>query len=806
MMKTLKPKQTIRFVVVIAATTTILLGSPFAQAQQIDFGFQQEIQINPGRMVIRGDLIGNPLNGNRNVDENVDTSRGAILKTDPDLEQILQKAERYKNDGNYLVAAQLWQAVLDKSGDTLYSEDGEVYFSLVRQVERILAQLPEKGLSDYRIKADAEALQILAQGRGPLDEQSLSRIVRKFFVSSIGDDAAFKLACINLDQHDFIGALRLLKKIVEQHPDPSIPLDQVLVRASLCQAIMGDIESAKANLDQAKELTDGSVADLINMVSETIEKVAVAASDFSLGNNGTQFAKYRVMPLVPDEFMNRDLVCTWQAAIEPEDPVHSGTPIEVYMGTDAHGSRANGTVNQNIEKEMINQWRAQYWRPAGDLLFDQNRVYFKSTTRMTAWRTDQLSKQAVWKSAWTNYFQLDEASKILANMRRGGFNMSNQFSKPLYIQLFGDQIFQQMAIHNGTLYSIEGNEFDKNQRLGASRNGRIAHGVSYRRGRENRLVAYEASSGRALWVLPQLKVENRPGTPINPNPDDEETSEFLLSGGFMSAPIGHDNLLLVPVNSGGAIWVYALDANNQGKTVWRSFLCDEPDTGAEPLSPIKMSLSGSDLIVNCGMGVVFIVDASTGMIQFAKRYERSGEQTPTINYGGQTPRLSFDGWSSDEVIPYGNQMICFSSDTNVINAFELTSGKMVWNVDMTPIGMNKLDYILGIQNDVLYLAGSETIIAFDLKGEGLMLWGGEELFDGKKSCGRGMLTPNGIYMPIEDSIWKFDLAGHNTSAKKIGDVTVDLGTGAPVGNLYSDGKRIWVLGGNRIYALAPETK
>jgi len=61
------------------------------------------------------------------------------LKTDPELEAILEKAERFKQDGNFRVATQLLQAVLERSGDSLYSDDGQLYFSLVREVESLLA-------------------------------------------------------------------------------------------------------------------------------------------------------------------------------------------------------------------------------------------------------------------------------------------------------------------------------------------------------------------------------------------------------------------------------------------------------------------------------------------------------------------------------------------------------------------------------------------------------------------------------------------------------------------------------------------
>jgi len=132
----------------------------------------------------------------------------------------LKKASRYRDDGNFSFACKLWQLVLENSGDTLYSEDNERYYSLVQEVERILATLPEKGLAAYRVDADAEAKQILARGRGPLDEQALSKVVRSYFVSSVGDDSAFQLACLYMDQHNFIGAERLLRKIIERHPDP----------------------------------------------------------------------------------------------------------------------------------------------------------------------------------------------------------------------------------------------------------------------------------------------------------------------------------------------------------------------------------------------------------------------------------------------------------------------------------------------------------------------------------------------------------------------------------------------------------
>ena len=97
------------------------------------------------------------------------------------------------------------------------------------------------------------------------------------------------------------------------------------------------------------------------------------------------------------------------------------------------------------------------------------------------------------------------------------------------------------------------------------------------------------------------------------------------------------------------------------------------------------------------------------------------------------------------------------------------------------------------------------MIAFQLKREGAILWGGGEIFDDQKSRGKAMLTPEGVFVPVEDSIIQYALEGDsNGKAYEIGAVKVDLGTGAPVGNLYSDGQRIWVHGASRLYALQPD--
>lgn len=757
------------------------------------------------------------------------TDYGATLKTDPDLEASLETAERFRQDGNYRVAIQIWQAVLQRSGDTLYSPDGEIYFSLAQQVERVLAELPADALATYRVTADAEAKGILAAADDPHDPEALSHVVRYYFLSSLGDEAAFKLGCLYLDQYDFIGARRLFEKILTQYPDPSVDRGEVLIRLALCQSFLGQPKSAAAVLDEAESLVGNTR--LLATVRKSLGQLSAGPNTSAVDSRWENYLgdarRFGGMPAVPDDYFRGDLIASWQFYNSPEDRYNATDSLgNVLIGLAASDSAARRTV-ANRESALIKSWSRNQWRPAGNLLFDDGQLYYKAAADMTAWNIDSIQQQIeqekrsaavndfiAWRSVWRNGFEIDEATMLGQLMRRswGGNNLRRDGSSSSgvpesvpEIQFFADAIYQQISICHDVLYSIEGAAYDHQRKSETRRPPQ--YNASIRRSRKNFLTAYDQSNGRLLWTLPR---SNSSTADVDLLETESEDSPYLESGGFMAAPIPYGNLILAPVNQGGAITIYALDPRQQGKTVWKSFLCDEPANGADPLAPIQMSIDGSDLFVCTGMGVLFVLDPSSGLVRFARRYERAGKPDEFHRRNFHTGnRFRFDGWSCDMVIPYGRQMICFASDSDAISAYDRNSGNLIWRSEMNPVGY-KVDYVLGVYDDILYAAGRETIIAYDLQGEGRMIWGAEQLFDGKQSKGRGVLTPKGIYIPVDRSIYHFPLpssnpdgANNDVSEMQITKVGVDLGTGAPVGNLYSDGNRIWVHGGNRVYALEP---
>src|SRR5262245_14687217 len=204
---------------------------------------------------------------------------GAALKTDPEQQRLLRRAEQCVEDGRLDLAAVLWQKVLDEAGDTLMTRDGRTYTSLAEQVELTLAKLPPLALATYRTSADAEAQALLAAAGTTGEEEALAAVVRRYFLSSVGDDAAYKLACLALDRYDFVGASRLLNKILESHPDPSIPRSEILLRLAVASAHMGDRATAETSLTRL-ESTAGPrpKSEVVDLIVADVRSSASAAS------------------------------------------------------------------------------------------------------------------------------------------------------------------------------------------------------------------------------------------------------------------------------------------------------------------------------------------------------------------------------------------------------------------------------------------------------------------------------------------------------------------------------------------------
>jgi outer membrane protein assembly factor BamB len=726
----------------------------------------------------------------------------AALKTDPEQQRLLQRAEICLAEKRLDLAAVLWQKVLDEAGDTLMTRDGERYTSLAEEVELSLIDpgTPPLALATYRITADGEAQAILSRATPDKQEEALGIVVRRFFLSSHGDDAAYKLACLALDRYDFVGASRLLTKILERYPDPSVPRGDILLRLAVASARMGDRETAEAALAALNsEPGIKPPSSVITAVDNDIKLASLAASGIAsaspdwhmqLGNA----ARNGAMPALPSEATRRTLTELWVQETPPSLAGGDNNPVNVVRG--GGGIFGGGMVIRRSvrggaaaadrplafsREQLVAEWRQNGWMPTQQLLFDGGRVYIKSQQRLGCFSATAHSDQPLWLSAWENQYELDGMSQMLIMMAQNSglsLNMGSKPRSPAEILLFGDRVQQSMSIAGGVIYSLEGKQIKPGEKPQAANQRGVQWGVTPRRTRTNWLAAYKASGGNALWRRAA-------------SDEDKEHSQDV---GFLAAPVPYGNLLIAPVTDGGTIWLYALSAAN-GTTVWKSYLCDEPAGGCSPWSAVTIAVDGRDAYLTCGTGVVFAVDAVSGAIRWAMRYQRDGEANNQLRnaYGMQQSALTDPvGWDDDVVVTHGRTLVVMSSDCDRLLALDRRTGALRWDSPRTSPFGSVATYCLGAAGDRLYVAGKNVVRCYGVSS-GLLKW--ETEID--NSYGRGVLTGDAIYVPVKDSIVKLDLA----SGRELLQVGASLTTDEPIGNLYSDGEKLWVVGAGRVYAM-----
>ena len=312
----------------------------------------------------------------------------------------------------------------------------------------------------------------------------------------------------------------------------------------------------------------------------------------------------------------------------------------------------------------------------------------------------------------------------------------------------------------------------------------VQRGFNYRnipqRTRTNFLCAYDAVNGKFKWMRTA--------------DGGVEGSKFDV--GYMAAPVPHAKFLLVPVSDNGSLWLHALEKAN-GKLAWKTFLCEDPMSGASPWSPVGLAVDGGDAYIATGGGVIHAVDAMSGAVRWAVRYQRSSKNGMSMaRFGMPQQKLQgVDGWEEDIVIPHGRSLVVVASDSEKLFSLDRRSGELLWESPRQPTGDDDAGvYYLGVLGDGLFLAGKKSLRRYDLNKDGRLMW--EARFP-SPSFGHGVLTENAIFMPTGESIAKV----HPETGKIEAQVGVFSPTKEPVGNLFSDGKRLLAIGMARAYAL-----
>ena len=735
-----------------------------------------------------------------------------MVKTDSDAEMLLERAEQLGKTGRYDLATRLWQQAISQSSDSLLARADwmqETYAgNTYRQMRPMLAEIEASmkrtigdSLEDYQLKIDGDARVLLARATPETRESALADVVLRFFLSSVGDDSAFELGCLKMERGEFLPAVRLFSKILDEYPKTDLDPVEVEIRLAGSLARVGSAGQALEMVDVLYEKFPAHRR-ILTLVRADIVEVRSNQGGTEL-SSATLQTPMQVQANLPAPLpatlkvawrQRFDLTLPQEWAVLPESP-RSPLPSIVNKFQAQFQARNRNRVGQAQQKpskpaRMEDRWRT-FFMPVGQMLVRDGTAYFKTDDRLVA--CDTASGSLKWLG-FRNSLVLDEntnnsTSRIRnPQMQTVPFPISSE-----ELLLFGDRVHQSMSLAQDYIYVLQGDPLDFQDEKAEiapvqpnNRNRFIRQQRVSGRYRENRLVAYHAVSGKLQWYRRAEEAVN-PDLPI------------VQRAGFASAPVPYGNLLLVPINEGASLWLAGLDSST-GETVWRTFLCDEPGGQVHGQSPVPISIDAGDAYVGSGAGLLFSVDAISGKLNWAVGYPRSSILpkvigSPVPSY--QDPWKTLDGLQEDRILPHGNEVMVAGMDFNYLFAVNRRTGELAWETPKTPFREPDPNaYVLAVHGGRLYVASDRSVRCYRTHG-GKLLW--DAALPGK-SHARGAFTPGAIYMPLMGGIVQLD----SETGKLIAQSRITLANDdEPIGNLHTDGERLLVYGLKQVYGLSP---
>ena len=744
---------------------------------------------------------------------------GASLKTDSTVDELMARAKQFSDQGRYDLASSLWQKVIDSSNDLVFGSDEwlektlsheyQIYRSVSREIESTLSQLPKNGLEGYRLDADTKAKIIFSsydveEGR----ESALAEVVNRFFLSSFGDDAAFELACLKLDRYEFLPSIRLIDKILNDYPDTDINRSELLIRAAVLSARVGDLARARQLLEELKTLPGLNVSQsLIEIIERDISNSELNTNDqnfvdmWTMAMGNAQRSGLMKVPVdLPADEGNISWIQKYDLTLPegwPPLPSVKDKPDLLNL-TDPFGRRIGGSSavagNKALTIEQITKtWEKENWMPCGQILFGPNYLYFKNEDRLVC--VDSSKGIVKWLGFRTQYPQPRFSNNY--RFRRPTSQDAKKIPRDIKeIQYFSDHANQSMCLVGDKLITIQGVPLDfTEEEIPIDQNpendiqrgvwpNRLNGGTS--RMRKNRLVAYHSISGKLQWMRPALEKKDGP----------------FADSCFIGDPVPYGNLVLVPILEGTGMYLIALNPDS-GYTQWKTFLGDEPESGIAPNSSVMVAIAGGEAYVATGTGLAFSLDAISGSLNWVVRYPRTVKNNASRlqelqRFGGfargNMGMPDFDGWDIDTVIPSKRVVVFAPTDFNQLIALDRRTGKLIWETARVPLrGGNESSYVLGLLDERLFIGGGGVVRCYDVSG-GKMLW--ENTFP--KGYGRGALTQEDIFIPSG----KKDIIKISNIDGAIKDqITVIPKDDQPLGNIFSNGKNIIVMGLRQVFSV-----
>jgi outer membrane protein assembly factor BamB len=697
----------------------------------------QRFQVRPGRVQVAGQ----------------DTATGVYLPTDRSLSRAITRARERLADHEYHEVLAFLQGVLARDEDSFLERAGDDHqqLGLKATARQLIGELPPEGYEAYELLHGATARRQLEAAIKAGDRDALAKVVRQFFHTSAGYEAALVLAEMEADQGHRLAAAELYRELIET-PRAAARLEpQLSVAAALNLLAAGHSDDAAAIMHT---LLQSKPSAQITIAGKTATLPAASANPIG-----------------------------WLSSFvgQPQTTTASDTNWLTLHGDPARNSQSAGGrphLRPRWEARVVNEPTVESFLSGRSDDFIQRGVVAMPAARPIAvgdvvvMRTPENIVAIDWqtgKRIWESRDEQELQSELAAAEPTPSIDRDQWATqgKPLEDRVWDDSLLASLSSDGKRVFVVRGLSVarDEDGVMGWQAQFMNRNNVE-NTAATNQLAAYDiATQGKLAWEL-----------------DGGRNAGKLSGAFFLGAPLAIDNTLYVMAEIRQALYLIALDPAT-GQVQWQQQLLQlEQSISLDPTrrkSGVTPSYAGGVLVCPTAASTVVAIDVVKREFAWVYRYTRESQSTEMRNIWQQQqlqPQLvrANNQWLDGSAVIAEGRVIVTPPESSEIHCLDLHSGKLLWHRrqgDSLFVGC--------VDHGNVLLVSGQSVMALRLS-DGAPAWEKETLPlpSGALPAGQGYLSEGRYYLPLTSGqVAEIDLA-----AGKLATFS-PAGSNAALGNL-----------------------
>ncbi len=647
---------------------------------------------------------------------------------DAKVEQLLSVAESAVRKKNWKSAVELIQRLLDQPEDSLHRTADGQWKSIRRTANRILGQLPEATLAEYRAQFGGLAQQQLAAAKRSRQTADFVNVATRFFHTTAGYEAAHYLGSLHFDRSEFGLAARWFEELAAS-PSTLNRSDPWLMQAAMALTRAGDSKGATALLGRLSRgpstlVTIGTGQatgpEWLSRIHEDLAPQSVALAEWTqlYGSSARIGTAVGGDPLLSP---------IWSLPLTSSHTVRNSLKWLVQDLQDQQRALILASTPLVADGKVI----YRDLRGVRSVDIEQGHPIWESVEGSSPERIlgglppQQVDPQDGWRFRM-NPFQ-----------NQGDYQGLSAENSPLASLLFRDGTYGLISSDGKQLFALEDHGILSRNQAGqhwgwdGNPEPQDPFGLPWK---TNRLVSYDLRTGRQLWSLGGSELK--------------ESFDLPLAGSyFYGTPAIDGDELFVVAGKGDDVRLWSLDRRS-GTPRW-SQLIAYSDTKidldiARRWVTSQVAVGNGVIVCPTTVGWLVAVDRMRQSVLWAYRYAtQPGDEMPEHEPGMQfVPQKELNAtWTPSAPVLAGSYVVYTPQEEASLICLNAVDGRQIWTHPKER-GL----YLAGVFGKKVVIVGETGVTAFQLD-TGKTAWTAP--FDeGVRPSGRGVAVDDRYYLPL----------------------------------------------------------